>query len=140
MLRWGAVLVGSFVTHGFYGALFVVQTANADIACESYPQTVPGADYDEVRGIGFENSFLSLGGRCTYHMDDGSVVETREPGWWFSGSIASSVAVFAGLVFSLARRKGHAGWSHGVITLVAPPLGFALVVGTPRRGRAAERS
>jgi hypothetical protein len=126
MLLSGAVLVGSLVTLIFYGLLSVVQTANADTACES------------GRGIGFEDSFPNLGGRCTYHLDDGSVVATREPGWWFSSSIAGSVAVFAGLVFYLARRKGHAGWLYGLTTLVAPPLGLALAVGAPRRGRAAE--
>ena len=139
VLLLGAVLVGSLVTLIFYGLLLVVQTGNADMACESYPQTIPGADYEDVRGIGFENSFLNLGGLCTYHMDDGSVVVTREPGWWFSSSIAGSVAVFAGLVFYLARLKGHAGWLYGLTSLVAPPLGLALAVGAPRRGRAAER-
>jgi hypothetical protein len=51
-----------------YAALFVVQTANADSACESYPASVPGADFSDVRGIGFENSFLNLGGRCEYRI------------------------------------------------------------------------
>ena len=135
--RQGRLLIAGFfgfvATLVFYLALFFIQIANADNACESYPQTVPGADFEDVRGIGFENSFLNLGGRCTYRMDDGSVVLTREPGWWFSGTIASFAAMLAGVAVLFARRKGHSGWLYGIATLVAPPLGFALVVAAPRR-------
>ncbi|MBA2691737.1 MAG: hypothetical protein H0U65_04475 [Rubrobacter sp.] len=67
----GASFIGCVATLFVYVALFIVQTANADNACESYPAGVPGADYSDVRGIGFENSFLNLGGRCAYHMNDG---------------------------------------------------------------------
>jgi hypothetical protein len=105
------------------------------MACESYPHTVPGADYLDVRGIGFENSFLNLGGRCTYRMDDGSVFVAREPGWWFSGTIAGFAAVFAVAVAYLARRKGHPGWLYGFTTLFAPPLGLAPTLAAPRRAR-----
>lgn len=59
-----AVVAGSSGTLIFYIALFVVQIANADNGCESYPATVPGADFQDVQGIGFENSFVNLGGRC----------------------------------------------------------------------------
>ena len=119
----------------FYLFLFFVQIQNADNACESYPQTVPGPDYLDVRGIGFENSFLNLGGLCTYRMDDGSVVVTREPGWWFSGTIAGFLAVLAGLSALLVRSNGHPGLLYGLATLVAPPLGLALSVAAPRRTR-----
>jgi hypothetical protein len=110
----GAFSVGCVATLFFYFALFGVQTENADYACESYPASVPGADYSDVRGVGFENSFLNLGGRCTYHMNDGSVVVTREPGWWFAGTIAGIVSDFASLVIYLARRRGYPGWLFGL--------------------------
>jgi hypothetical protein len=128
-----AGVAGVAATLIFYFVLLVVQIANADDACESYPQTVPGADFQDVRGIGFENSFLNLGGRCTYRMDDGSVVVTREPGWWFSGTIAGFVAVIAMVTAFFARRKGHPGLLFGLTALLAPPLGFALAVAAPRR-------
>ena len=86
-----------------------------------------------MRGIGFRNSLLNLGGRCEYRMDDGSVVVTREPGWWFSGTIAGFSAVVAVVAALLARRKGHRGLLYGVATLVAPPLGLALAVAAPRK-------
>jgi len=106
------------------------------MACESYPQTVPGADYADVRGIGFENSLLNLGGRCTYYMKDGSVVIAHEPGWWFSGTIAGFALTFAGLVVLLARRKGYSGWVAGLCALVAPPLAWLLtVVAVPKARR-----
>ncbi|QIN82984.1 hypothetical protein GBA63_10235 [Rubrobacter tropicus] len=116
-----------------YFVLMVVQIVNADDACESYPQTVPGADFEDVRGFGFENSFLNLGGRCTYHMDDGSVVITREPGWGFSGTIAGFAVMIAAAVTFLVRRKGHPGVLYGLTALVAPPLGLALALAAPRR-------
>ena len=113
--------------------LFIVQIQNADDACESYPQTVPDADFQDVRGIGFENSFLNLGGNCIYYMNDGAVVHTREPGWWFSGSIAGFAALVAVVAALLVRRKGHTGILYGLVTLLAPPLGLALVVAAPRK-------
>jgi hypothetical protein len=124
--------VGCVATLIFYFALFVVQTANADYACENYPANVPSADSSDVRGVDFENSFLNLGGRCTYHMNDGAVVVTREPGWWLAGTIAGIVFVFASLVAYLARRKGYSGWLFGLCAFVAPPLGFLLAT-TARR-------
>lgn len=128
-----AGVAGAAATLVFYLMLMVVQFANADMACETYPQTVPGADFEDVRGIGFENSWLNLGGRCAYYMSDGAVVHTREPGWSFSGTIAGFVAIVAGLAVFVVRRKGHLGWLYGIATLLAPPLGFALAVAAPRR-------
>lgn len=134
-----AAVGGMAATLIFYLFLFFLQVQNADNACESYPQTVPGADFQDVRGIGFENSFLNPGGRCTYQMDDGSTVVTREPGWWFSGSIVGLVAAFAGAfagaVVVAARRTGHAGVLFGLATLVAPSLGAARRFSRPRVGR-----
>ncbi len=106
-----AAVGGTAATLIFYLSLFFLQIQNADNACESYPQTVPGTDFQDVRGIGFENSFLNLGGRCTYQMNDGSTVVTREPGWWFSGSIEGLVAAFAGAVVGAA--SGGAGLGDG---------------------------
>ncbi len=77
--------------------LFFVQIQNADSACES-PQAVPGIEVEDLRDIDFENSYLNLGGRCEYRLDDGSVVVTREPGWWFTGSPAALYAALAGAV------------------------------------------
>lgn len=128
-----AVVAGVPSTLIFYLALFIVQIANADDACESYPQTVAGADFEDVRGIGFENSFLNLGGRCTYRMIDGSVVHTREPGWWFSGTLAGLVAACAVAVVLFVRQRGHLGGLFGLTTLVAPPLGLALALAAPRK-------
>lgn len=136
LVRVCLVTGGLLATLVFYAALFVVQTANADMACETWPQTVPGAGPDNVRGINFEHGYLNLGGRCTYHMDDGSVVVTREPGWGFSGTIVGAVCLFAGLVALLARRKGHRGYLFALAALVAPPLGFALALVKPRHRRA----
>jgi hypothetical protein len=127
-----ATVAGVSATLLFYLALFFVQIQNADNACEGYPATESGADFEDVRGIGFENSFLNLGGRCTYHMNDGSVVHTREPGWWFSGTIAGFVAACADAVVLLARRRGHPGVLFGLTTLIAPPLGLALARAAPR--------
>ncbi|CAA9458580.1 MAG: hypothetical protein AVDCRST_MAG02-1907 [uncultured Rubrobacteraceae bacterium] len=118
-----------------YLMLFIVQLANADDACEGYPQTVPGADREDVRGGGFENTFLNLAGRWTYRMEDGSVVVTRAPGRSFSGTIAGVVAVVAGLVALSVRRKGHPGVPYGLATLFAPPLGLVLALAAPRRTR-----
>ena len=86
---------GSVGTLFFYVALLIVQNENADYACES-PEAVPGIEVEDLRGIGFENSYLNLGGRCEYRMDDGSVVVTQEPGWWFSGTIAGFWMLLAG--------------------------------------------
>ena len=124
---------GSVATLVFYLLLFFVQIQNADNACESQSSPAPGTDFDEVRSIGFENGYLNLGGRCTYAMEDGSVVVTREPGWWFSGTVAGFAAAIAGLVVFLVRRKGHLGLLFGLTTLLAPPLGFLLGIATPRR-------
>ncbi len=66
-------------------------------------------------------------------MSDGSVVFAREPGWWFSGTIAALAVVFASLVVGLARRKGYPGWLFGLCALPAPPLGLLLAVVAPRR-------
>ncbi len=137
LLLAGVVGVSAAVI--FYLSLFVVQIANADMACESYPHTVPGADYLDVRGICSENSFLNLGGRCTYRMGEGSVVVTREPGW-FSETIAGFAAVFAVAVAYLARQKGHPGWLYGLTTLFAPPLGLALTLAAPRGARSGAAS
>ena len=93
-----------------------------------------------MRGMGFENSFLNLGGRCECRLENGSVVITRDPGWWFSGTLAGVVAAFVVLVLSLARRRGHRGWLFGLTALVAPPLGFALAVAAPRRRSSGELS
>lgn len=129
----GATIVGTAATLFFYFALIIIQAANADGACETYPHTVPGADFEDVRGLGFENSYLNLGGSCTYYMTDGSVVHTREPGWWFSGTIVSFVAVLAGFAVLLVRRKGHSGWLYGLTALLAPPLGLLLSATAARR-------
>jgi hypothetical protein len=116
-----ATLSGSVVTLFFYVALFVVQTVNADSACETYPTRVQGADSSDVRGITFRNLWLNLGGSCTYRLQDGSVVSTREPELWFSGTIAEVITVFAGLVVYLARRKGHQGFLFGLCALTRRP-------------------
>ena len=126
------IAAGVFATLVFYLGLLILQNENADFACES-PQAVPGVDVENLRGIGFRNSLLNLGGRCEYRMDDGSLVVTREPGWWFSGTIAGFSAVVAVVAALLARRKGHRGWLYGATTLVAPPLGLALAVAAPRK-------
>ena len=135
--RQGLLLIagfGGFVgTLVFYLFLLFVQTQNADYACES-PQAVDGIDVERIRGIGFENSYLNLGGRCEYRMNDGSVIHTREPGWWFSGTIAGFVAVLACAVAFFVRRKGHLGLLFGLTTLLAPPLGLLLAIAAPRRG------
>ena len=125
-----AGVAGTAATLLFYLFLLFVQIQNADNACEGFG---PTGNHEGVRGIGFENSFLNLGGRCTYRMDDGSVVVTREPGWWFSGTIAGFVAAFAVVVAYLVRRKGHPGWLYGLTALLAPPLGLALALAAPRR-------
>lgn len=129
-----ATMAGILATSVFYLALLIVQNENADRACES-PQAVPGIEVEDIRDIGFENSLLNLGGRCEYRMDDGSVVVTREPGWWFSATIVGFVVMVAGVVVEFARRKGHPGWLYGFATLVAPPLGLALLLAAPRRTR-----
>lgn len=132
-----AAVGGSAATLVFYLFLFFVQIQNADNACEGFG---PTGNHEDVRGIGFENSFLNLGGRCTYYMNDGSVIVTREPDWWFSGTIAGSVAVIAGLAALLAGRKGCSGLLYGLTTLVAPPLGLVLALAASRRTRSGAAS
>jgi hypothetical protein len=132
-----AGVAGTAATLLFYLFLLFVQIQNAEDACEGFG---PTGNYEDVRGIGFENSFLNLGGRCTYRMDDGSVVVTREPGWWFSGTIAGFVAAFAVVVAYLVRRRGHMGLLYGLTALFAPPLGFALALVAPRRTRSGAAS
>ncbi len=134
-----AVVAGVLATSVFYLALLLVQIENADSACES-PQAVPGLDVDDLRDIYFENSFLNLGGRCTYHLDDGSMVVTREPGWWFPATIVGFVVMLAGPAAMFARRKGRSGLLYGLATLVAPPLGLALSLAVPQRPRSGAAS
>ncbi len=62
-------------------------------------------DVNNLRVVGFENSYLNLGARCRYHMDDSSVAVTREPGWWFSGTVVASVAMSGGPAAMFAGRK-----------------------------------
>jgi hypothetical protein len=101
----------------FYLVLFFVQIANAHNACEDYHYLGAVADPRDVRGeAGFEDSYLNLGGRCTWYMNDGSVVVTREPGWSFSGTTAGFVALLAVVSFLIARRKGYPGWLCGLTT------------------------
>jgi|SRR3712207_1545559 len=135
-----AVVAGVLATSIFYLALLLVQIENADRACESPQATVPGLETGNIRDIGFENSFLNLGGRCTYRMDDGSVVVTREPGWWFPATIVGFVVMLAGPAAMFARRKGRSGLLYGLATLVAPPLGLALSLAVPRRPRSGAAS
>lgn len=135
-----AVVAGVLATSAFYLALLFVQIENADRACESPQSTVPGLETEDIRDIGFESSFLNLGGRCEYRMDDGSVVVTREPGWGFSATIVGFVVMVAGVVVEFARRKGHPGLLYGLTTLVAPPLGLALLLAAPRRTRSGAAS
>ena len=73
-------------------------------------------------------------------MDDGSVVVTREPGWWFPATIVGFVVMLAGPAATFARRKGRSGLLYGLTTLVAPPLGLALSLAVPRRGRSGAAS
>ena len=124
------ISAGVFATLVFYLGLLILQNENADFACENPPAAVPNIEWGDIRDIGFRNSLLNLGGRCEHRMGDGSVIVTREPGWWFSGTIAGFVSVVAAFV---VRRKGHRGWLYGATTLVAPPLGLALAVAAPRR-------
>ena len=135
-----AVVAGVLATSIFYLALLLVQIENADRARESPQATVPGLETGNIRDIGFENSFLNLGGRCTYRMDDGSVVVTREPGWWFPATIVGFVVMLAGPAAMFARRKGRSGLLYGLATLVAPPLGLALSLAVPRRPRSGAAS
>ena len=135
-----AVMAGVLATSGFYLALLLVQIENADRACENPQAMVPGLETEEIRDIGFENSFLNLGGRCEYRMDDGSVVVTREPGWGFSATIVGFVVMLAGVVVEFARRKGHPGLLYGFTTLIAPPLGLALLLAAPPRTRSGAAS
>ena len=131
--------IGVLGTSVFYLALLLVQIENADLACESPQATVPGLEVEEIRGIRFESSFLNLGGRCTYRMDDGSTVVTREPGWWFPATIVGFLLMLAGPAAMFARRKGRSGVLYGLTTLVAPPLGLLLslaVAQIPRSGAA----
>ncbi len=135
--RHGLVLIAGFfgfcATLVLYLMMFFVQIQNADNACESPSATLSDNSLDDLRGVGFENSFLNLGGKCAYRMDDGSVVHAREPGWWFSGTIGGLAAALAGLAVFLVRRKGHLGALFGLATLLAPPLGLTLAIATPRR-------
>lgn len=130
-----AGVAGVLATSIFYLTLLLVQIDNADHACESPQATVPGLDIEDVRDIGFENSFLNLGARCTYRMDDGSVVVTREPGWSFPATIVGLAAMVAGPAAMFARRRGRSGLLYGLTTLVAPPLGLALSLAVSRRPR-----
>ncbi len=130
-----AGVAGVLATSVFYLALLLVQIENADRACESPQATVPGLETEDIQGIGFENSFLNLGGRCTYRMNDGSVVVTREPGWWFPATIVGFLMMLAGPAAMFARRKGRSGLLYGLATLVAPPLGLALSLAVPQRPR-----
>jgi hypothetical protein len=81
-----AGVVGVLGTSVFYLALLLVQIENADQACESPEATVPGLRIEDIRDVRFENSFLNLGGRCTYLMDDGSkgarARSSGSPRWW----------------------------------------------------------
>jgi hypothetical protein len=36
---------------GFVATLFFIQIRNADSACESYPQAIPGAGFQDVRVV-----------------------------------------------------------------------------------------
>ncbi len=128
-----AGVTGVLGTSAFYLALLLVQIENADLACESPQASVPGLAIEDIRDIRFENSFLNLGGRCTYRMDDGSVVVTREPGGWFPATIVGFVLMLAGPAAMFARRKGRSGVLYGLTTLVAPPLGLALALAAPPR-------
>ena len=130
-----AGVVGVLGTSVFYLALLLVQIENADQACESPEATVPGLRMEDIRDIRFENSFLNLGGRCTYLMDDGSVVVTREPGWGFPATIVGFLIMLAGPVATFARRKGRSGALFGLTTLVAPPLGLALSLAVTQKAR-----
>ena len=127
-----AGFLGIVATLFFYLFLFFVQIQNAEDACESYTGIMPGTEFSEIRSIGFQNAYLNLGGRCEYRLENGSVVVTRKPGWWFSGTIASFVVAFAGVVAFLARWKGHLGLLYGLATLLAPPLGIALALAAAR--------
>ena len=134
---WMILIAGFFglvTTLIFYLALLFFQNENADFACENPAAAVPGIKLEDIRDIGFENSYLNLGGRCEYRLDDGSVVVTREPGWWFSGMIACFVALLALVAGWMAMRKGHVAVLFGLTALLAPPLGLALAVAVPRRG------
>ena len=135
-----AVVAGVLATSGFYLALLLVQIENADMACENPRATLPNLKVENIRDIGFENSFLNLGGRCTYRMDDGSVVITREPGWGYPATIVGFVVMLAGVVVQYARRKGHPGLLYGFTTLIAPPLGLALMLAAPPRTRSGAAS
>ena len=133
-----AGVAGVLATSVFYLALLLVQIENADLACDSPQASVPGLAIEDIRDIRFENSFLNLGGRCTYRMDDGSVVVTREPGWWFPATIVGFIMMLAGPAAMFARRKGRSGALYGLTTLVAPHLGLALALAAPRRTRSGE--
>ena len=66
-------------------------------------------------------------------MAGGSVVVTRKPGWWYSGTIAGSVAACAVAVVLFVRRRGHLGGLSGLTSLIALPLGLARARGTRHR-------
>ena len=129
----GMVLLGASAVFVTSAALLIVQVQNADNACESFPAGVPGADYSDVRDLGFKNSYLNLGGKCVYYLDDGSAVKTREPGQWFSGSLMAIAAAAALLTVYLVRRKGHSGWLFGLLTFVNTPLGLLLALVVRRK-------
>ena len=129
-----AAVVGVLGTSVFYLALLLVQIENADQACESPEATVPRVRIEDIRDIRFENSFLNLSGRRIYRMDDGSVVVTREPGW-FPATIVGFLVMLAGPVATFARRKGRSGALFGITTMVAPPLGLALSLAVTQRAR-----
>ena len=135
-----ASVAGVLATSVFYLALLLVQINNADLACESPQATVPNLKTEDIRDIRFESSFLNLGGRCTYRMDDGSVVVTREPGWWFTSTVVGLVVMLVGPAAMFARRKGRSGLLYGLTTLVAPPLGLALSLAVPPSPRSGAAS
>ncbi len=128
-----AGVTGVLGTSAFYLALVLVQIENAGLACESPQASVPGLEIEDTGDIRFENSFLNLGGRCTYRLDDGSVVVTREPGWWFPATIVGFMLMLSGPASIVARRKGRSGVLFGLIALVAPPLALTLSLTAAQR-------
>ena len=116
--------VGLAATSVSYLALFVFQTVNADLACETVPEEIRR----EFRDVKFENSLLNLGGRCTWYLSDGSAMVTREPGWWLTAVMAVGLLVLVGFSVMIVRQRGHQGWLYALVTFVAPPLGMALAV------------
>jgi hypothetical protein len=130
----GAVAFGGLALPITCATLLLVQNANADFACENeFPVRGPASDRSAVRGIGFENAYLSLGGRCTYEMQDGSTAVARQPGWWLSATLITVSALSAALAGHLARREGHFGLLFAFLTIVNVPLGLLLAMLARRR-------